>query len=77
MASILRQDLTVSVPRMLAGLMAILVVVGCGMDMGDDQAASTADGDMFEGTATTVDGEEVDLAAFADRDLVVWFWAPW
>jgi hypothetical protein len=32
---------------------------------------------MFTGTATTLDGEEVDLADFAARDLVVWFWAPW
>jgi hypothetical protein len=32
---------------------------------------------MFTGTATTLDGEEVDLADFAERDLVVWFWAPW
>jgi hypothetical protein len=63
-------------PRIVAGLIALLIVVGCAR--GDEErAASTMDPDMFVGTATTVDGAEVDLATFGRRDLVVWFWAPW
>lgn len=31
----------------------------------------------FAGQATSVDGETVELSALADKDLVLWFWAPW
>jgi hypothetical protein len=68
----------VRMPRVVVGLMAVLITGACGgMDDDDDRTSATVGPDMFEGTATTVDGEEVDLATLADRDLVVWFWAPW
>jgi hypothetical protein len=31
----------------------------------------------FDGEATTVSGEVFDLAGLANKDLVIWFWAPW
>jgi hypothetical protein len=62
--------------RVVAGLIAALVIVGCG-GSGDEPTASTVDPDAFVGTASTVGGEQIDLAVFAERDLVVWFWAPW
>jgi hypothetical protein len=57
-------------------LLAVMAIVGCGA-ADEDATESTVGPEMFTGTATTLDGEEVDLADFAARDLVVWFWAPW
>ena len=31
----------------------------------------------FDGQATTIQGETFDLAGLANKDLVIWFWAPW
>ncbi len=39
---------------------------------GDFLSAAT-----FDGQATTVQGATFDLAGLANKDLVVWFWAPW
>ena len=61
-------------------LVAAAVLVGCG-DGSDPPEARPAGNDVelaaFGRTAETVTGEQVELAAYADRDLVVWFWAPW
>lgn len=35
------------------------------------------DASTFTGEATTVDGSSFDLGPLANKDLVVWFWAPW
>ena len=65
----------------VGGAVAVALLVGCGG--GDDGAGSsgstdsTVAADAFDGAAPTVDGGEVDLADFGERDLVVWFWAPW
>jgi hypothetical protein len=32
---------------------------------------------LFHGTVPDVEGGEIDLSAFAGRDVAVWFWAPW
>ena len=56
---------------MLAGV----TVGACGDDSGDP--STVALDDPFTGTVTAVDGDDIDLAAFDDKDLVVWFWAPW
>lgn len=34
-------------------------------------------GETFVGQATSIDGQSVDLAGLADKDLILWFWAPW
>lgn len=49
---------------------------------GDGTGAPGADGphlaaSVFEGEIPTVDGATFDLATVANKDLVVWFWAPW
>ena len=49
---------------------------------GDGGTASEAEGGGFDPSAldrvvTTVSGDDLDLAGYADRDLVLWFWAPW
>ena len=65
--------------RAVAALAAAVLLVGCGGGSDPPEAAPASDLDpgVFEQTAQTVTGEQVELAAFADRDLVVWFWAPW
>ncbi|MGI9596032.1 MAG: hypothetical protein ACR2QK_07715 [Acidimicrobiales bacterium] len=37
----------------------------------------TLDVSVLSGQAMTVTGESFDLGSLADKDLVVWFWAPW
>ena len=64
--------------RVLAALGVVLVGVtagACGRDGGSP--TTVALDDPFAGTAMTVEGGQVDLGAFDDKDLVVWFWAPW
>ena len=57
---------------------AVLALAACG---GSSAPEARPGGDVdpaaFTGSASTVTGDDVDLAAYADRDLVVWFWAPW
>ncbi|MEM7272568.1 MAG: hypothetical protein AAF547_05760 [Actinomycetota bacterium] len=55
-----------------------------GSGAGDAGAAAeeTASGPMlapavFEVEATTVGGESFDFRTVAERDAVLWFWAPW
>lgn len=40
-------------------------------------AGPTVDPAVFQGQATTIDGQPFDLGSLANKDLVVWFWAPW
>ncbi len=71
----------------LASLLAVVGLVsaacGDGATEADDSAAAAQfastqlDASVLSGTATTVSGESFDLAALGDKDLVVWFWAPW
>ncbi len=35
------------------------------------------DASLFSGEAQTISGETFDLGSLADKDLVLWFWAPW
>lgn len=51
---------------------------------GDGSGAETAaptgprlDASLFSGEAQTIGGESFDLGSLADKDLVLWFWAPW
>lgn len=60
----------------------ILVLAGCSGSDDVSVTASPGGGDVlspatFEGEAMSVSGETVDLATLADRDLILWFWAPW
>lgn len=55
----------------------LVLVAGCGSD---EEPAATGDvlaAEVFDAEATTIDGEPFDLGELADRDLVLWFWAPW
>lgn len=65
--------------RARAALAVAVVLVGCGGGSGPPEARSVSDVDpvAFTRTAETVTGERLELAAYADADLVVWFWAPW
>lgn len=69
--------------RLVALLAAVAAVAAaCGGSEREDAAAETGSGMVLDasvltGEATTISGESVDLAALADQDLVVWFWAPW
>jgi hypothetical protein len=56
----------------------LLVLAACGGSSAPEaRPAGDVDPAAFTGSASTVTGDDVELAAFADRDLVVWFWAPW
>jgi hypothetical protein len=32
---------------------------------------------VLAGQAPTIDGASFDLGSVANKDLVIWFWAPW
>ena len=32
---------------------------------------------IWDGEFQTIAGESIDLSAYADADVVLWFWAPW
>ncbi len=44
---------------------------------GAAQSGTVLDASVLQGQATTATGESFDLGGLADKDLVVWFWAPW
>ena len=47
---------------------------------GSDAPASNLpviDASLFSGEAMLVEGGTFDLGTLADKDLVLWFWAPW
>jgi len=56
-------------------LLFAIAMVGCTNTEPDTEALPTAD--ALTGTAQTIDGQTIDLAAYQNSDLVVWFWAPW
>ncbi len=44
---------------------------------GASESANVIDASVLTGTATAINGETFDLGTLVDKDLVVWFWAPW
>ena len=56
-----------------------LAAAACGSADSELAAAdgTTLDPSVLTGEATTHTGETFDLSTVADKDLVVWFWAPW
>lgn len=68
-----------------------LLAAGCGDGYGDDDDGDEESGGSAAGidegpaataellsfAARTVEGERVDAAELAGRDVVVWFWSPW
>ena len=60
-----------------AAVLALGLLAGCGGGSEPREAGPLAT-DAFDGEAPRVDGSgTVELSAFADQDLVVWFWSPW
>ena len=58
-------------------LLLVALAAGCGGGDAEPQAAGALDEDAFTGEVQAVEGGTVELSAFADQDLVVWFWSPW
>jgi hypothetical protein len=58
-------------------LLLVGVLTGCGGGDAEPQASGPLDEDAFSGEAAAIGGGRVELSAFADQDLVVWFWSPW
>ena len=56
---------------------AALVVAACGGGEADVEQADDLPEDPFDVVAPSVTGDDVDLAAYAGRDVVLWFWSPW
>ena len=44
---------------------------------GESAAGPVLDASVLSGEAPLVAGGSFDLGTLADKDLVVWFWAPW
>ena len=64
--------------RRLAIVFVILsVAAACGGPDAEPVATEAVGGDVFSGTIEGVDGTDIELAAFAETDAIVWFWAPW
>lgn len=61
---------------LLVPLALATFLLGCGT-ADDTRAAPPIGDDAFDVVAPTIDGDEADLRRYAERDLVVWFWAPW
>lgn len=68
----------------LTALLVLLAVVAaaCGSDEPATAAEASGDTDVlgaetFDGEAMSIGGETIELAGLADKDLVLWFWAPW
>jgi hypothetical protein len=61
----------------LAALLLVGALAGCGSSAPTAEAAGELDRAAFAGSGSSIDGDDVALSAFADRDLVVWFWSPW
>lgn len=57
----------------------VLVLAACGGASGDAGSAGTPPvvPAVYDWSAQTVDGGEIDLAALADGPVVLWMWAPW
>ena len=44
---------------------------------GESAAGPVLDASVLSGEAPLVAGGSFDLGTLTDKDLVVWFWAPW
>ena len=66
-------------PRAIAAVATLTAIglTGCGGGNAEPQASGPLDEDAFSGEAEAIGGGSVELSAFADQDLVVWFWSPW
>lgn len=72
---------------LVAPMLAAVALVAAACGSADESLTATetvapADGpilaaDVLTGQATTIDGESFELGSLAEKDLVVWFWAPW
>ncbi|MEJ7832527.1 MAG: redoxin domain-containing protein [Nocardioides sp.] len=58
-------------------LAMVLGLAACGTDAEAGSDATTSLTDQLEFTADTVDGVNFEGTALADKDVVLWFWAPW
>ena len=78
--------------RLAAGAAALaMLAAACGGSDADDPIAAAGDSgagseaaagpvldaSVLAGDAPLVAGGSFDLGTLADKDLVVWFWAPW
>jgi hypothetical protein len=63
------------------GVVLVFGVVGPGACGGSDgppvSSGASVDGDLFDVAARAVGGGDVELAGYAGRDVIVWFWSPW
>lgn len=64
-------------PRTLPLVVLLLVTAAACGGGSEPRAAGPLDEDAFAGEVAAVEGGTIDLSAFADQDLVVWFWSPW
>ena len=72
---------------LVLALLLALVGAACGGSSGEDTASAAAQAEVAdEGTETaapepllvpTAAGGEIDLASYAGRPTLLWFWAPW
>jgi len=58
-------------------ILLIGLVTGCGGGDAEPRATGPLGEDAFSAEAEAIGGGTVELSAFADQDLVVWFWSPW
>jgi len=66
--------------RVLAALLVVLAVAGCGGGEAASPAADSAPAAPSEGspvTGTTLDGETVSLADFRGKPVLVNVWSSW
>jgi hypothetical protein len=62
-----------------------LTAAGCGAEDSPAAQSSAQSGNggpvlassVLQGEARTIDGGSFELASLQNKDLVVWFWAPW
>ncbi len=58
---------------------ALVLVAGCGGGSGEVAVEPSGDlaADVFDVVAPSIGGDDLDLAGYAGRDVVLWFWSPW
>ena len=63
------------VPLIAAGS---LVAAACGgNEVATTEVAAGETSAVYDLTATTVDGSQLDFGSLEGQDAVLWFWAPW
>lgn len=50
---------------------------GASQTVSEEPVGQRLDPSVLSGEFTTISGETIELGSLADKDLVVWFWAPW